>query len=148
VGRLPDDTRLTPLSARPAVPAHDELVKHGSEAVQFDQVRRGQLGQDALALGGEANPDEPRISRVRDPADQACAFCSVDELYRAVVSQQQVAGQVTNRRRQPAWMALDRDQQLVLHVGEPGGLGLVLTPALEAAQAGAERQQVLEVIGG
>jgi hypothetical protein len=42
-------------------------------------------------------------------------------------------------------MALDGHQELVLNVRQPGGAGLVLAPPLEPAQAGTERQYVLEI---
>jgi hypothetical protein len=45
-------------------------------------------------------------------------------------------------------VALDRDQQLVLDVGQAGLPGPVLAPALETAQGDAEGEQVLEVWPG
>jgi hypothetical protein len=42
-------------------------------------------------------------------------------------------------------MALDRHQQLVLDMRQPGGTRLVLAPPLEPSQARAERQHMLEV---
>jgi hypothetical protein len=146
--RSVDNAGLTLLPAIPAGPARDKLVQHAGEAVQLDQVRRSQFGQDTLAPGGEPDPDEPRIARVIDPAYQARDCRAVNELNGAVMAEQQVASQVTDRGRQLAWMSLDRDQELVLHVREPGQLGLVLAPPLEPAQAGAERQQMLEVLTG
>jgi hypothetical protein len=43
-------------------------------------------------------------------------------------------------------MTLDRHEQLVLDVGQAGGLRLVLAPALETPQGDPELQQSLEVL--
>ena len=68
----------------------------------------------------------------------------IDELDDAVMAQEQVIGDVTDR----GWRAVaaDREQELVLRTGETGRLGLFVAPVLEAAQTVAERQQPSEVL--
>jgi len=70
---------------------------------------------------------------------------TVDELNGAVRLEQQVAGDVADCRRQPL-VPLDRDEQLVLHVRQAGGLRLVFAPALKTPQRHAECQELLEVL--
>jgi len=57
----------------------------------------------------------------------------------------QVGDQIADRRRLAATVSTDRDQQLVPGMGQPGGLRLVIAPALKAAQGDAELEQSLEV---
>jgi hypothetical protein len=113
--------------------------------VQPCQVSWGELVQYPPALGCEPHPDQPRVPPVGGPADQTCRFRPVHELDGAVMTQEQVAGQLANGRRIAARMPPDRHEQLVLYVGQSGPNGLVLAPALEPAQAGAEGEQVLEI---
>jgi hypothetical protein len=63
-----------------------------------------------------------------------------------VMTQQEVAGQITDGRRLGARVALDRDQELVLNVGQAGRPSLTFAPPLEPAQATAEGQQMLEIL--
>jgi hypothetical protein len=53
--------------------------------------------------------------------DETLRFGAVDEADGAVVAQQQVAGDVPDRRVRGAWMPLDREQQLVLGGGQVPG---------------------------
>jgi len=62
--------------------------------------------------------------------------------------QQQVAGEIAHGGRLIPVMAFDRDEQLVLDVGQAGGPRLVFAPAVEAAQGDAEFQQLFEVVLG
>ena len=78
--------------------------------------------------------------------DEAVRFGSVDETDGAVVAEQEVAGDVPDRRTGGAWVALDREQQLVLSGGEVLSVGLLFAPAQELSEAGPEYEQAL-VIG-
>jgi nucleotide-binding universal stress UspA family protein len=97
-------------------------------------------GTDPLAPeGGEVEADDALVVAVRDALDQTGGDGPVDELDGAVVSQQQVAGDVTDRR----WRAVtpDGEEQLVLRAGEPDRVGPLLAPALERAQPVPEREE-------
>jgi hypothetical protein len=117
-----------------------KLVQDSGQLVQAVQVRPGQLLQDLLAVCRQADPDHPAVLPVRGPLHQARGLGAVHQLHRAVRAQQQVAGQIADRRRQATRVPLDRHQQLVLDVRQPGGLGLVLAPALKAPQGDPELQ--------
>ena len=80
---------------------------------------------DALARGVGTSLDEPILDR------------AVDQPHRAVVTQDEVVGDVADRRTGRIGMAPDREQQLVLGAGQAGRLGLLLAPAQEAPQPGA-----------
>jgi hypothetical protein len=116
--------------------------------VQLVQVSAGQLLQDLLAGAGQADPHHPAVAGVRRPLDQPRGLGPVYQLHRAVRAQQQVAGQVADGGRPGAPVTLDRDQQLVLHVGQARGPRLVFAPPLEAPQGDPELQQLLEVLLG
>src|SRR5215831_12503348 len=126
----------------------DQLVQDRGQAVQLDQVSRSQFVQDSLAPVGQPDPDEPAVAGVGGSLHKAGQLRAVDQLDRAVMPQQEVAREVSDGRRRAAGMALDRDQQLMLDMGQPGLSGLVLAPSFEPAQAAAERQQVLEILAG
>jgi hypothetical protein len=116
--------------------------------VQLDQVSRSQVVEDSLAPAGQPDPDEPAVAGVGGSLHQASRLRAIDQLDRAVMPQQQVAREVSDRRRLGAGMALDRDQELMLDMSQPGLASLILAPPLEPAQAAAERQQVLEILTG
>ena len=119
VQRATEDGRLSGMSA-----CH-EPVEDGREVVQFDQVRGCELAEDALGPDGESHADHARVAVIGDPADQVRGLGAVDQLDGAVMAQQQVLGQFADRGRQLAWMALDRDQELVLDVSQARAPGLL-----------------------
>jgi len=124
----------------------DELVKDGRELMQAVQVSPGQLLQDAVALAGQADPDDAAVVPVRRPFHQPGGLGPVDKLDRAVRPQEQVAGQITHGGRQVAAVPFDRDQQLMLDMSQARGSRLVLAPALEPAQRNAELEELLEIL--
>ncbi|MDQ1372990.1 MAG: hypothetical protein QOJ09_328 [Actinomycetota bacterium] len=101
------------------------------------------MPQPALALGRESQADDPLVALVGDPVDEAGGRRSVDELDGTVVAQEQMGGNVSDRRLAP--VAADGKEELMLGRGEAGGLGLVLAPMQEATQSVAEPQQPLKV---
>ncbi len=125
-----------------------ELVEDGRQPLQFVQVRGGQPVQPAGAVRGEPDPGDPAVAVVAPPLDQPGRFGPVDQLDRAVRPEQQVFGQVADGGRVGAGMALDGQQQLVLRRGEADLPGPRLRPAQEAAQPGAEGEQVLVILAG
>ena len=141
-----DHAERLPRQIAPAVGTRHQLVEDGREIVQSLEVRQRQLVQYLVAPLGEPHPDEPSVVRIGRPDHQAAGFGAVDELDGAVRLEQQVAGDVTDRRRYPSAVALNGDEQLVLDVRETGGLRLVFAPALETPQRDAERQQLLEIV--
>lgn len=128
--------------------ADHELVEDRGETVQLNEMGWGELAQAALSPGGKPDPDAPSVAGVGDTPYEAGGRRAVHKLYRAVMPQQQVAREIPDGRRLVTGMALDRDQELVLDMSQPGRASLILAPALEAAQAAAEREQVLEILTG
>jgi hypothetical protein len=123
----------------------DEFVQDFGQAVQLYQVGGGELIQDLLAPGGQPDPDEPPVAGIGAAPHETGYLSPIDQFDRAVMPQQQVIREIPHGRRLVAGMTLDRYEQLMLDMGQPGFASLIFTPALEPAQAAAERQQVLEV---
>jgi hypothetical protein len=114
--------------------------------MQSRQVCPGELVQHFVALLGEHDPDQPSIVRVGRPDHHASGLGPVDELDGAVRLEQQITRDITDRGGYPSPVALDGDEQLVLHVSQTGSLRLIFTPALETAKRDAKRKQLLEIL--
>ena len=108
---------------------------------------RREAAQAGLAVGGEPDSRDAAVPGIGLALDQPGGHRPVHELDSAVVTQQQIAGQIGDGRILAARVALDRDHELVLGGGKADRPGLAMTPVQETAEAGAERQQVL-VLGG
>jgi hypothetical protein len=103
---------------------------------------RIELGDAGLR---EGDTDHTLIGRVGSAPDQSVGSCAIDQADRAVMAQDEVLGQVANRGSLVAGVTANRQQQLVLGGCQPGRVGLLIAPAQEAAQSGAQLQQMLEV---
>jgi hypothetical protein len=90
--------------------------------------------------------NDPVVVTVLAAVDEPCGFGSVDEADCAVMAEQQMLGDVTDRGTSRIGMAAHREKQLVLHGGEPDGVGLLLTPVQEPSQPGAELEQTAVVV--
>jgi hypothetical protein len=110
------------------------------------EVQFGQRLEATGAVFGEREAGGASMVGIGRAFDETFCFGSVDETDGAVVAQQEVAGNVPDRRAGRAWVAFDREQQLVLSGGEVLSVGLLFAPVQELPQAGSERQQAL-VIG-
>lgn len=129
------------------VPRH-EIAEDRREFVQAVQVSPGQLTHDAFAVRCQANPYHPAVVAIGYPLDQPSELGTVDELRRTVRAQEQVASEIAHGGRHASRVSLDRHQQLMLNMGHTRCPGLIVAPALEAAQGNAELQQPLEVLLG
>jgi len=88
-----------------------------------------QSGQAPFAIGAQPQPHDAVIVVVGDLLDQSRSESTSDEFDRAVVAEEQMSGDVADRRclgrRGPAVagfgaaVASDREQQLVLGRGQP-----------------------------
>ena len=123
-------------------------MQGGRKVVQFGQVRLGQLGDQLISLPGQLHPDHARVGSIGPAAHEASRLRPVHELHHAVMAKQQVAGEIADGRRDLARMTLDRDQQLVLDMGQAHRASLVFALSLKAAQADAKGEKVLEVLAG
>jgi hypothetical protein len=86
-------------------------------------------------------PDDPVVVPVLTPSDEPGGLGSIDQADCAVVAQQQVFGHVADGRPAPIGMTPNGEQQLVLSRRDAGRLGLLLAPAQEAPEPGAELEQ-------
>jgi hypothetical protein len=106
--------------------------------------------QDAATLGRELQADEAPVGAVSVAANESRPFGPVHELDRAVMTEQQVLGDLPDRRVVGPTMAPHCEQELVLLAREPSRHRLALAPVQEAPEAGPELQQlpVLLVVKG
>jgi hypothetical protein len=139
---------LSLLSGSAGLLSGNQGAQRGGQFVHFGQVDLGQPGDQLVASLGELNPGHPGVAGIRGAADEAGRLGAVHETHRTVALQQQVFGDLADRRRLGARMALDRNQELMLDVRQAGCACLVFAPPLEAPQRDPERQQVLEVQPG
>jgi len=116
--------------------------------VQLSQVSLAELGHEPVPFGCELNTDDAGVDGVGAAPHKTRRLGAVHEFDRTVVTQQEIPRKLANGRRDRPGMAFDGDKKLMLDVGEPNRLGLLLAPALKAAQAHAESKKVFEVLAG
>lgn len=138
---------LRPSSLQLVIAVH-AVVQRGGEFVELRQMCRGELRDELVALVREFHPHDAGVVGVRRPANDAGGFGAVHESDRAVALQQQVLGDLADRRRPRSRMALDRHQKLMLRGRESRLSGLLLAPAQEAPERDAEVQVLLEILFG
>ena len=109
-------------------------------------MQLGERFEAACAVLGERETNGAPVVRVASALDEARSFRAVDEPDRAVVLEQEVAGDVADRGTGWIWVAFDREEELVLGGREVLRAGLLLAPAEESAQAGSELEES-QVIG-
>ena len=104
-------------------------------------MERGEPPDLLRPTRGELQSDDPLVIAVRPAPDQPCGLGPVDQADCAVVSEQEVRGDVADRRPTRVGMTPHCEQELVLRGGEPDGLGLRLAPMEEAPKSVAELEQ-------
>ncbi|HEY2271675.1 MAG TPA: CBS domain-containing protein [Jatrophihabitantaceae bacterium] len=87
--------------------------------------------EDSDAAFGQSQPDDPVVGLVAGARDQPGALAPVDEFDGRVVADQEVLGDLTDRRVVRARMPADREQELVLARGDALCLGLFRAPTFE-----------------
>lgn len=90
---------------------------------------------------GEPEPHHPVVARVADAGDETGGVSSVDQPDRTVVAEQEIVGQLADGRPPGVVMAFHGQKELVLGRCQARRPGLLLAPALEAAQGGAQSQE-------
>ena len=114
------------------------------QAGQLGEMGCREFGEAALTLRSEAHPNDPVVVGIGGAPHQPGALGTIDELDCAVMLEQQVCGDVPDRRI--AAVPADRQQQLVLGGRQAGGPGLFLRPPHEPAQPVPESQQIGELV--
>jgi hypothetical protein len=86
-------------------------------------------------------PDDTMVVLGPDANNEPCRFGPVDEANRAVVTKEQIVGNLTDGWI--LWTAVPSNgkQELMLRGRQAGSPGLLLTPSLEVAQTSSERQE-------
>jgi hypothetical protein len=105
---------------------------------ELGEVQLAQRVELRGAQVGEPEPHDAAVVGVRDALDQAGVLGAIHEGDGAVVTEQQVAGGLADRRPALVVMAADGQEQLVLGGRDARRLGLLLAPAQEPPQAGAQ----------
>jgi len=118
------------------------------EPRQLGEVGTGEAPQDGIAVWGGAQPDQPSIDGIGDPAYQTCGHRTIDELDHAVMAKHQVLRKVAHGGSPAVRVGSHREEELVLRTREPSGLGLLLAPPLEAPETCPEPQQPFVLIVG
>jgi len=93
------------------------------------------------ARARDAEADDTPVFGIALPADQACARRPVHETRRTVVLEQQRVGHVADGGPALVVVPAHGEEQLVLGRGEALAAGLLLAPAEEPPQLGAEAEQ-------
>jgi hypothetical protein len=99
---------------------------------KFLEVQFAECFQSARTFAGEVQTHGALVVGVGAARNQSGGLSAIDQLDRAVVAQQQVIGDVADRRPTRIRVAADGKQQLMLSRGQAGGLSLTLTPSHEA----------------
>src|SRR5262249_50412224 len=120
----------------------DQTRDHRRQTSELLDVGGGETIEQAPTLAGEVEAHNPSILVVDDAPDETALLGPVDELHHTVVPEQQVLGYVTDRGLPRSFVPSNGEKQLVLLPGEPSRCRLLVAPAKEAAQAGAEGQQL------
>ena len=114
-------------------------------AAQLVEMEPGEPAQHTRAGCSQAQTHHPMVTRVGSSFDEVGSLGPVDQPDHAVVPEQQVLGDVPDRRgagRVPP----DREEELVLRRCDAGRDRLLLAPVQEAAELVAKRQQA-RVVG-
>ncbi len=94
---------------------------------------------------GQRQADDARVRPIGVAAHEPGGGGAIDQAHRGVMLNDEVCGDVADRRAARVGVALDREQELVLRGGDPGGPRLALAPSQEAPQARPQPQQELEI---
>lgn len=106
-------------------------------------MQGGERPELVLPEGREADPDHPSIAGDRSfPDHKASGDRAIDQLDHAVVPQEQVIGDVADRRTMRMLVTADREQELMLRRGQSSSRRLIRAPTQEPSQAVAEPEEL------
>jgi hypothetical protein len=90
---------------------------------------------------GQLQMDEAMIVGIALTADQPSPLCSIHETDGAVMSQEQMVGDVSDRRPAGIRVRPHDQKQLMLGSGQSDSAGLLLTPVQKPTKIGPKRKQ-------
>lgn len=127
---------------RPSLVTHaHQGVEEGSQPPQLLEVGGGQGLDPFVAQWRQSHTDQALVVWVVDPFDEAEGGGSLHQADGAVMTYEQVVGDVGDGRALAAGMSPHGDQQLVLCRAQPDRRGLRLAPVEEPAEGNPEGQQ-------
>ena len=88
----------------------------------------GEAREHSLCRAGQLEAYDAAVCFVGDAANEVCCLCAIDEPDGAVVSQEEVVGDLANRRAARFGVAPHREDQLMLRWSDAEDLGLSLAP--------------------
>lgn len=100
--------------------------------------------QPLLSDGGECDAHDALVVTVLHPSDESGPLCSVDEFHRAVVSEQEMGGEVTHTGHRT--MTSDGQEQLMLGRSHTRVVCPLLAPVQEPTQTVPEGEEPLVVV--
>lgn len=112
------------------------------ESLELLEVQRGESLEPVGGVGGETDAHDAVVVLVASARDEARGIGAVDETDGGVMAQEQVVGDLADRRSPWIRVAADGEQELMLGRRQPGGCRLLLAPAQEATQPGAQGEQL------
>lgn len=137
--------KMTRQAERPRNSTVVQTADQRCESGDLLHVPWRQPPQRRLACRFEGHPHHSMVVGIGTADDEPCRLGAVHELTGAVVAQEQLLGDLTDRRSRVVTEPLDHDEELVLRGGEPRGERLLLAPPQEPAQRCSEREQPLVV---
>ena len=110
--------------------------------LELIEVRGGEGCDVSCAAAGQVQTHNSVVGRIHVACDQPRQLGTVDEPHHAVVTQQQVIGDIADGGG-VAGMPAYREQQLILGGRDAGGNGLLFAPVHEAPELIAKGQEPL-----
>jgi hypothetical protein len=127
-----------------------ESVPQGAEsiceALELLEMERREPLQGGAASAAEREPDDTTVRWVLHAGQETGRPGPLDQLDRAVVSQQERVRDITDRRARFPRMASDGEQELMLRGSQSDDPRLLFAPVQEAPKPGPEIQQAAIVV--
>lgn len=120
----------------------DEVLEQRREPGNLSEVQLGEGLEDSCPAVGQLKADDPAVLPVLHPLSPAASLDPVGELDRGVVAEEEIVGDVPDRRSLGITMAPDGEEELVLHVRQAPVPGLLFAPVIEATQLGTKGEEV------
>jgi len=117
-----------------------EKAHRAGDAPQLLEMLCGEALESTASVRAQAHPHHPGVVGIGITHDQSGRLRTTDEPDRAVLSQEQMVGDLAHRGSAGIAMAAHGQEQLVLRSGEPSLGGALLTPVQEAPEAVAESE--------
>jgi len=118
------------------------MLKKRGEPGELGNVQLGERLEHLFPTGSQLEAYDAAVLAVLDPPGPAPGLDPVREFHGRVVAEKKVIGDVADGRTVRVVVPADREQQLVLHVGEAHSPGLLLAPVIEATQVGTKGEEI------